>query len=351
VPFIDEITYFKESLSILLISVLFILLSANINMSELLLLWDWRPLTLFVLVIVMIRPLSVFFSTRQSTLSTKEKMFISWMGPRGIVAAGIASLFGLKLLKSGFPQAEYITPLVFMVVLGTVLLNATTARWVAKLLGVSIDAQNGILMIGASNPSRLIAKYLQDIGHHVVMLDSNRNHITFSEEMGLQAINANIYDDDLSDNLELSDVGTLMAMTGSAEVNQYALNNLAKSYGEEGAYRLITTKELKNPEQVGNNTLFTTHDDFINLSEVARDFPYIHEYAILNIEEFEVVISNIADDSESIPLLIKQATGKIKFILANEKITTVEANIGDTLVYMGKAYIAPVLDQEEVVID
>ena len=118
----NEIYYFKESLAILLISVLFILLSANINISELQLLQDWKPLTLFALIIFLVRPLSVFISTMQSNLTTKEKLFISWMGPRGIVAAGIASLFGLKLAGNGFAQAEYITPLVFMVVLGTCLL-------------------------------------------------------------------------------------------------------------------------------------------------------------------------------------------------------------------------------------
>lgn len=348
VPFIDEITYFKESLSILLISVLFILLSANIDIQDLMLLWDWRPLMLFILVIVMVRPMSVFFSTRQSTLSNKEKLFISWMGPRGIVAAGIASLFGLKLLRADFPQAEYITPLVFMVVLGTVLLNATTARWVARLLGVSRNADNGILIIGANNPARMIAQYLQGIGRNVVVLDSNRNNIAISEDMGLKAINADIYDDDLSDNLELNDVGTLIALTGSAEVNQYAINNLQKNYGEVGAYRLITTDELKNPDKIESNTLFTSHDDFINLSEVARDFPNMHEYEINDLEEFKVAISTIADDSESIPLFIVNAARKVRMVLAHQKITDVEASIGDKLVYMGKQYVAPILATQEI---
>ena len=71
-----------------------------------------------------IRPVGVFLSTVNSTLKFNEKLFISWVGPRGIVAAGIASLFGLKLASKGVPGAEYITPLVFVIVLGTVLLNA-----------------------------------------------------------------------------------------------------------------------------------------------------------------------------------------------------------------------------------
>ena len=136
--------------------VLFILLAANINFENLLLLANWKTALLFAVIIFLIRPLGVLLSTTKSTLTTNEKLFISWVGPRGIVAAGIASLFGSKLMAEDVVGAEYITPLVFMVVLGTVLLNATTARLVAKALGVFLMKSDGILIIGASQLSRLI---------------------------------------------------------------------------------------------------------------------------------------------------------------------------------------------------
>src|SRR5690606_178592 len=98
-----------------------------------------------------------FLSTMGSNLNFREKLFISWVGPRGIVAAGIASLFGSKLILRGEPGAEFITPLVFMIVLGTVLLNASTARFMAKLLGVFLEKSEGILIVGASKVPRLIA--------------------------------------------------------------------------------------------------------------------------------------------------------------------------------------------------
>ncbi len=135
-PNIKELLYFKESLSVLLISILFILLAANINISDLELIYNWKTVVLFAVIILLIRPLGVFLSAMGSNLKLNEKLFVSWVGPRGIVAAGIASLFGSKLISKGEPGAEYITPLVFMIVLGTVLLNATTARVFAKLVGV-----------------------------------------------------------------------------------------------------------------------------------------------------------------------------------------------------------------------
>src|SRR5690606_17553774 len=115
------------------ISILFILLAANIDMEDLYLIYNWDTVILFAIVVFLIRPLGVFISALGSDLKFNEKVFISWVGPRGIVAAGIASLFGTRLAMDGEPGAEYITPLVFVIVLGTVLLNATTARMVAKI--------------------------------------------------------------------------------------------------------------------------------------------------------------------------------------------------------------------------
>ncbi|MEL6277125.1 MAG: cation:proton antiporter, partial [Bacteroidota bacterium] len=113
VPHIKEILRFKETISVLLISILFILLSANIKLEDLQLLTQgYRPLLLFIVVGLLLRPIGVFLSTIGSNLNFREKLFISWVGPRGIVAAGIASLFGLNLVNEGVAQAEYITPLV-----------------------------------------------------------------------------------------------------------------------------------------------------------------------------------------------------------------------------------------------
>ena len=172
--YLKDLLYFKESLSVLLISILFILLSANINFKDLMLIYNWETIILFAVVVFIIRPAAVLLSTYNSTLSLKEKIFISWVGPRGIVAAGIASLFGITLVNKGVKDSEFITPLVFMIVMGTVLLNATTARFIAKSLGVFLKKSNGILIIGASEVSQLIARYLKDNNRHVVLIDSVR---------------------------------------------------------------------------------------------------------------------------------------------------------------------------------
>src|SRR6056297_4177935 len=230
-PNIKELLYFKESLSVLLISILFILLAANIEIQDLELIYNWKTAALFAVIVFIIRPLGVFLSSQGSNLKFKEKLFIGWVGPRGIVAAGIASLFGSKLMLRGEPGAEYITPLVFMIVLGTVLLNATTARLFAKLVKVFLNKSEGILIIGASKVSRLIGNYLRKNNRHVVLIDNNQNNVSKATKLGLEAFAANIYSDSLTDFIEMSDVGYLMALTGNSDINKYSIDKFQKDFG------------------------------------------------------------------------------------------------------------------------
>ena len=226
-----------------------------------------------------IRPLAVFICTYKSNLKFNEKLFISWVGPRGIVAAGIASLFGSKLLKQGVEGAEYITPLVFMIVLGTVLLNATTARLFAKIVGVFLKNSDGILIIGASKASRLIASYLQNLGKRVVLIDANTSFIEQSTNQGLESYAVNIYDDDLTDNIELN-------------------------------------------------------DDYINLSEAVRDFPNLYEIPIHSDKDYRETLEKLHLQLESIPLFVKTTDNNI-YVLS--EFETKKLPTKDTvLVYVGQ---------------
>lgn len=343
-PNLKELLYFKESLSVLLISILFILLSANINIEDLQLLYRWETAVLFLVVAFVVRPLGVFLSTRGSDLKMNERVFISWVGPRGIVAAGIASLFGSKLIISGEPGAEYITPLVFMIVLGTVLLNATTARVFAKAIGVFLKKSDGILIVGASEVSRLIARYLQRNNRHVVLLDSNGNNIKAAKELDLDALQANIYSDDLTDNIELSHVGYLMALTGSSEINNYALSRFRKQFGENGSFRLITKKEMDNPDSISKEGLFSRTDDFINLTEVSRKYPTIQEVSINSEEEYHSIVDILLKDQDMIPLFVKEKDGTIDILSSFAQQLELKSFEGSVVAYLGKPMIGNELE-------
>ncbi|MEO0505314.1 MAG: sodium:proton antiporter [Bacteroidota bacterium] len=334
-PNLKELLYFKESLSVLLISILFILLAANINVSDVALIYNWKSLALFAIIVFIIRPLGVFLSAQGSDLKWNERLFIGWVGPRGIVAAGIASLFGSKLLAKGEPGAEYITPLVFMIVLGTVLLNATTARMFAKMIGVFLTKSEGILIIGASKVSRLIGNYLKKNNRHVVLIDNNQTNVEKAKKSGLEALTANIYSDALTDNIELNDVGYLISLTGNADINAFAIKKFEKQFGENGAFRLASTEEINHPATLPEKGLFSPSYDFIRLLETAEKYPSINEVDIKDKKHYDALIDKAENDSDIIPIFTKSPDGKINIMPNDYKDFTPKAE-GHKLVYLGK---------------
>ena len=329
IPKLRDILDFKESLSILLISILFIILAAHINISDLMLLRDWRILILLLVVIFVLRPLAVWLSTLGSDLSFKEKAYISLIGPRGIVAAGIASLFGLRLVVDGIPGAEYITPLVFMVVLGTVLLSATAAQPMADFLKVSSRNKQSILIIGANAAVRLISTYLEKKGTKVILIDNNVTNIEKAQSKGLEAYAANVFHDDVEDLIPLKGMTHLLSLTGSPDVNRHVCKKYQRQFKKGGTFRIRTGDDVDN-----RATYFPTFDDYINFIETARDYPIIYELHPASLDELLEMLSAMRKAPNSIALFVLGKNEQFKLIPSDLSQCNYEE--GDVLVYFGK---------------
>lgn len=336
IPRFKEILSFKESLSVMLISILFILLAANIDISDLQILSNWKVYLLFGIVVLLLRPIGVFLSTMGSNLAVREKIYLSTIAPRGIVAAGVASLFGIALEQEQVIDANLLTPLVFFIVLGTVVLTSVSARTFAKLLGVTLEASNGVLFIGANRAARLIAGYLKENDRHVVLVDSNRANVEEAKKMGMEAFQANIFQDEMEDEFDLLDMGFLVAMTASNEVNSYAINKFQSTFGENGTFRILTSKELDLPiENLPDQNIMNYHDDYINMIEVARDYPNIHEEPCDSVEVLKQKMAVLISSSQAVPLFIRKESGFIDVIPAIYDDMDIEP--GDYIVYLGRS--------------
>ncbi len=332
VPYFREILDFKESLTILLISLLFILLSANMSVEQLLLVSRPESLLLLLVIIVLARPASVFLSLRQSKLTWRDKAFISWVGPRGIVAAGVASLFGLELEELGVPQAEMIKPLVFMIVLGTVLLNATLVGIVGRYLKVVLPEGSGVLILGASEGARTIAKDLQNIGRRVVLVSNSRSNVSEAHEMDIDAIHADIYDESLLESNDLNDIGYLLALSGSEEDNFYALNRLKEYVGGNRTMRLLTKKESQGGK-IDHQALFSPFASFLLFNRMARRHPEVQQVEIRNPEHYNLLLEQLRQEKQ-IPLYLRnELDNEIQFITADG--ITPEFEPGNVLHYLG----------------
>lgn len=232
-----EIWYFKERLSILLISTLFILLAANVTMADLQLL-DWRAFVLLAIVLFVIRPLGVQFSALGSDLTAKERLFLSWIAPRGIVAAAVSSLFVFELIKFGYEEARILSPLVFLVIVGTVLLQGGTAKPFARFLGVNEADPQGFLLMGATPFSCALAESLQNAGFKVRLIDSNLQNVVQARLRGLDIEHGNLLSSFVEETLDIGGIGRLLALTSNDEANALACQHFEDEFDSEHVYQL-----------------------------------------------------------------------------------------------------------------
>ncbi|EGR2201452.1 sodium:proton antiporter [Vibrio parahaemolyticus] len=242
---IQQILHFKEHLTILLITGLFIFLAARISLDDFAALGS-GALLLFVFMQLVSRPLSIFLSTMRSNLNLKDKLFLSWVAPRGIVAASISSLFAIKLIEYGVDGASLLVPMTFMVIIGTVVLQSATARPMAIALGVAEPAPRGFLLIGANRVAREIGQALARYDRRVLMTDSNWEYISQVRMMGLDYYYGNPISSHADDNLNMIGIGQVVALTPDQHFNIMACMQFVDEFGEDKVHCLQKVKTNGN---------------------------------------------------------------------------------------------------------
>jgi len=206
---VNRIVEFKENLQVLLIGSLFVLLSARLELSALNYI-DTRVLVFLGLLVVLVRPLAVLLSSIGTNLEWEEKAFLSWMAPRGIVAAAVASLFAYQL-RSVYPDAiDGMVPVIFAVIVGTVAIYGLTAAPLAQWLGLAEPNPNGLLFVGAAPWVRTVATRVQEIGFSVMLVDNNPDHVAAARSEGLPAHQSNALSESALDDIDLSGLGRLL---------------------------------------------------------------------------------------------------------------------------------------------
>lgn len=237
-PNIDEILTFKEDLSLLFISLLFIVLAANIELAAFVTALSWQSLALVAVIMFVVRPINIFVSTAGSPLSWREKLFLSWIAPRGIVAASVTSLFASQLTRAEVGGAEVLVPLVFIIIVGSVTLNSLTAKPVAQLLGVAEPEPQGVLLLGAHNVSRRLAAFLQTEGFNTLLADTNYANIAAARLDGLNAYYGSPLSGRADEEMRLSGIGNLLALTSNDEANALAAIKFARSFDSTNVFQL-----------------------------------------------------------------------------------------------------------------
>jgi NhaP-type Na+/H+ or K+/H+ antiporter len=328
---LKKILSFKEDISLLLVSVLFILLSSRIDMEQITKL-GVNSIYLFIIVVAVIRPLYTFISTLGSNLNWRERLFISWIGPKGIVAAAVASLFSLQLLNDAktpeaIEQAELILPLTFLVIVGTVVLQGSSAKPLAKWLKVEREDPRGFVIAGAGEFSRFIGRIIRKRDIPLVFADLSKTNIKAARNEGFEVFEGNILSDSIFNDIDFTPIGHLLAITSNSEVNSLACNWFQNEFGEGQVYRLVSRKELGLKDLVPpDNALYTGKYDYLALTQIARH----NEEALESECSSETAYDEIAKTHHNriVPLFVERGNRLIPIIRDLPAFTK-----GDILIY------------------
>ena len=238
---VKHILEFKEHLRVLIISILFLVLSGRVNTATLTAETLTQGLILLALLILVVRPLSIFGANLFSKKSTfKEQIFLASLAPRGIVAAAVTSIFALELTQAAkdghvseivAQQAESLVLITFIIIVGTVTFYGLLAAPLANKLGLASKNPRGVLFAGANTWTRLLAKTLHDDGHDVLMLDTNYSNVAAASMAGIPAKRANILSEYVEEELDLTGIGQLVAATNNDEVNSLATREFTHIFG------------------------------------------------------------------------------------------------------------------------
>lgn len=336
---VRRIVEFKEDLRVLLISLLFIILSARLDRSAFEIMLAPGPLLFLAVLMLVVRPLAVWLSSLGTGLNWREQAFLSWLAPRGIVAAAVASLFSFRLEEFFPAEAGRIVPIVFLVIVGTVAVYGLTISPLARWLGLALPDPQGVLFIGAQGWVRRVAKALDGLGIPVLLIDANARNVRQAKKAGLPAQRANILAEGVIDDLDLSGIGRLLAVTPNDEVNALAALHFGEVFESDEVYQLPMRADgpkspaTEIPRHLRGRPLFATDATFTALDERLNAGASIHVIHITDTRTLAALRDEVeTDDGEEglIPLFLVRGE-KVRVYAEDADITP---QPGDALVVL-----------------
>lgn len=293
IPQEHQLRRFKGELSILFISLLFILLSAHLPLETIRQV-GWSGVATVALLMFVVRPLNVLVSTWRSDLDWRERAFLMWISPRGVVAISIASFIAIQL-ESGLPSlvdagltgddGTALLALVFLTIAITVVVQGLTAGTVGRLLGIRADEERTVVVIGADRLGRAVGAILRDHGLNPVLVDTNARYVAAARLAGLQARVGNALDRELLESIRVDDAEAIVATTRNQEVNALVATIASEEYDMHAVYPVLVDVEAgaheKLVEDRGGDLAFGGPVDVGRWNwDLARDRVHVVEFTL-----------------------------------------------------------------------
>jgi NhaP-type Na+/H+ or K+/H+ antiporter len=318
---------FKGKLTILCVSILFILLAADLSLNSIVALgWGsvWTVLTLMFIV----RPISVLICTINSDLNWQQKFFIAWISPRGIVSASVASLFAILLTQQGINGGDAVKALVFLTIMMTVFIQGLTARLLAQLLGITSSMATGAVIIGCTPLGHLIAKLFQLQGESVVLIDTDPEACQSAKAEGLMVFQSSGLDHKTLEEAGINSMGTFIALTSNGEVNLVLAQRALEEFKLPRVYAIfptngneevpvkpkVTQAQSKVVQVSMDQTAFKTWNQYLKDDQVKLGKTIFREIG-LSLQQAH--IQALMRSGELLPLLVKRQ-GNLQIVRSDE---------------------------------
>ncbi|REB05971.1 sodium:proton antiporter [Sporosarcina sp. BI001-red] len=326
---IHDIRQFKENISVLLISGIFVMLTASLNPHVLIEIFDWHIITYVAAMLFVVRPLSIWISTVGTDLSNREKNLIGWVAPRGIVALTVSGYFASILLENGYKDAELLTALTFALVLSTVVLHGFTIGPFARRLNLTTTDESGVLFVGGTRFAAELAQSIQDTGNEVLLMDTSWAGLSHARNLGLSSHVGDILTEQTEYTLDLSPYRYMLAMTKADTYNAHICADFLYDVGRQNLFqtKFHVGEGVESFNVTGGRTLFTPALSIYDLEE-RMNSGHVFRKTVLS-KQYGYTQYLRERDDRSVLLYILREDGSVEFYTPTEEL---QAVAGDTIV-------------------
>ncbi|MBX7513846.1 cation:proton antiporter [Qipengyuania sp. GH38] len=326
---------FKENIAVLLVSGIFILLSASLSIEDIRYI-NW-PIGLFLLALLfLVRPATILISLLGTNIPWNERLFLAWIAPRGIVLVAISGLFALRLSDLGFTDGNLLIGLSFAVVVVTIVAHGFTVDFVAKLLKVKGATRPGILIVGSTPWTIALAEQVQEMKAPVLIVDSSWQRLALARQKGIPFYHGEILNEATEHNLELAPYQNLVAATENEAYNALVCNEFAHEIGRDAVFQLGEAAQSDDkhslPESLRGRALFESGFGVEDVSERQRQGWVFRKTKLSDEFDFEDAQERLPDAANML-LLIRRG-GVIRFFTHAAR---PEPRAGDTIL----SYLPP----------
>lgn len=342
---ISDMRHFKENISVLLISTIFIMLTASLEMETILQIFSPNIIGYVIIMMFLVRPLSIFLSTIGTSLSFNEKALVGWIAPRGIVALTVSGYFATVLAEAGYEDASILTTLTFALVIFTVIAHGFSIGWLAKKLNLSSEGNPGAILIG-SNPFTVeLAQSLAKVKVPTIIVDSSWEHLSLARKAGVHSYHGNMLSEQTEHHLDTIPYEYLLAATEDHVYNSLICTTFMPEYGRTNVFKVSPYTHDENGyssgvvSQVGGRILFDKKFSLDDLNKKVES-GYVFRQTTLT-EKFTFEQYKAEKDPSTVFLYLLKPSGQLKFF--SEEMRTVPAT-GDIIVSL----TPPIKEKEKI---